>query len=128
MIGAIGYAKSINQTSDDLAQYLVKVFAPSWGKPNSGRPMDVFRSMRYNMISIPTCTYDLIDSLENKVVGRYTRWYAHAFKDNSSVYGVTLDEFERLIRAVHRGIAEYLGLRYEDGIEGEWINFSMTKK
>jgi hypothetical protein len=128
LIGGIGYAKSINQTAADLAQYFVKAFAPGWGKPNSGRPMDVFRGMRYNMISLPNCKYELIDSLEEKVVGRYSRWYVPAFKDNASLYGVSLDEFEGLIRAVQRGIAEYLGLRYEDRIEGDWVNFSMTKK
>jgi hypothetical protein len=127
-IGAIGYIKSLNRTSDDLAQYFVKVYAPTWGKPNSRSPMSVFRGMRYNFNSFPSARFELIDSLENKVTGRYERWYAPSFKDSATQYGVSLAEFEGLFRAFNRGVAEYLGLVYEDRVEGEWVNFSLTKK
>lgn len=125
---AIAHAKSLNRTSDDMGQFFAKTFAPSWGKPNSGNPMSVFRGLRYNYIAYPAAKFELLDSLESKVAGRYNRWYLPLFKDTPTQFGVSLDEFEGVWRAVNRGIAEYLGLAYEDHVQGEWVEFSLSKK
>ena len=126
---AVGYAKSVNHSADDFTQYCVKTFAPSWGKPDSVGPMRVFRGMRRNFLAEPNSKVELLDSLENKVIGRFNRSYvSRRFKDNASFYGITLDEYEGWLRGFHRGVCEYLHLKYEDKIEGEWVIFTISKK
>ena len=85
--------------------------------------------MRRNLLAFSDWKFELIDSLENKVIGKFSRPYlSRLFKDNDSFYGVTLDEYEAGFRAFNRGICEYLHLKYEDNIEGDWITFTISKK
>lgn len=126
---AIGYAKSVNHSADDFTQYSIKTIAPSWGKPDSVSPMRVFRGMRRNFLAGPDSKVELLDSLENKVIGRFNRSHvSRRFKDNASFYGITLAEYEGWLRGFYRGVCEYLQLTYEDKIDSEWVIFTISKK
>jgi len=129
LAAGIGYAKSLNHTADDFSLYCLKTFAPTWGKPDSVTPLQVLRGMRRNFLLYSDMRLEILDSLQNKVIGRFNRPYlARLFKDSPSFYGMTLNEYEGWWLAFYRRLCDYLHLMYEDKIEGEWITFTISKK
>jgi hypothetical protein len=129
LAAAIGYAKSLNHTADDFSQYCVTAFGSSWGKPDSLSPIQVLRGMRRNFLLYSHMRLEIVDSLQNKVIGRFNRPYvARLFKNNPSFYGMTLDGYEGWWRTFYRRLCDYLHLKYEDKVEAEWVTFTISKK
>ncbi|MBM4169097.1 MAG: hypothetical protein FJ215_08070 [Ignavibacteria bacterium] len=128
-VAGIGYAKSIGRTPNDFFRYCVKTFAPSWGKPDSVKPIQFLRGMQRSLLAFSDWKFELIDYREDRVTGRFSRPYvSRLFATNASFYGVTLDEYEAGLRTFHRGLCDYLHLKYEDKVERDWITFTISKK
>jgi hypothetical protein len=85
--------------------------------------------MRRNLLAWSDWKCELIDSLANKVIGRFSRAYlSRLLRNTTSFYGVTSEEYQRGLRTFNRGICKYLHLNYEEKIEGDWVTFTISKK
>lgn len=122
----LAHGKKSGQTPDDIAQFLAETFKEGWGAPNSGEAVRVFRGMYRNWMMWPGSSVDVIAATDTSVTARTSRPYVASFGTTKSLYGVTLDEYEQMMRSFNRRIAEHLGLRYTDRVESDNLVFTVS--
>ena len=124
-VAAIAYAKSMGQTAEDYGKAVVKLFTPGWGEPGSGT-LGVIGGMNRNFLLYTESEFELVDQSETSVTARSNRPWVRYFGEDEMWYGVTLEEFEKTFQVFNSGLAEYLGLGYEEWVEDDWLYLKFT--
>ena len=124
----VTYAKSRGQTVNELGQYLGKLYAPSWSRESAGQPMRVLRGFYRNWMSWPDTKLEIIESSQSSVTARMNRPYLEYFGEDGKSYDCTVEEYERAFELTHKGIADYLDLRYEQRRQGDSLIVTMSNK
>lgn len=127
IVAGIAYAKSKGQSAEEYGEFLAEVFAPGWGEPNSGS-VQIIRGVHRNWNLWPAGMLDILEISDNSVTARANRPWTTYFGEDRTWYGVTLEEFEQVFRVFNERFADYLGLRYEEQVEGEWLVITFTDK
>jgi hypothetical protein len=122
---AMTYAKSRGQTPDDYGRFLATQYAPGWGKQGSGDAVRVFRGVYRNYMSFSGGVAQPLAVSDTMVTARVRRSWVPLFGDKKVLYGTTLDEFERSMRLANEGIASYLGVRYQERVDGDWVTMTI---
>jgi hypothetical protein len=128
MVGAISYAKSMGQSAEQFGEYQMKLFAPSWGEPDTGS-LNIIRGVYYNFMMWAGSKFEIVESSDVSVTARSNRPWAMHFDGDKPWYGVTLEEVEEYIGTTIRLLAEYLGLDYKSEVKEGWLylTFGMKK-
>ena len=122
----ISFAKSVGKTAEDFGRYMVELWAPGWSA-SKGSPIRMIRGMYRNLSLNPNFKMEIFESSESEVKGRMTVNGIGNFT-GGMYYGVSLEEFMRCWGVWQEGLADYLGLVWEENFDGEWINFALTVK
>lgn len=120
---ALAYAKDRGDTVEEFAAWYTDLFDDGWGEPGSYDPVRVMRAMRMNWLGNHGAEFEILEANDEVAQGRMD-WtpVIRIFGDDEALYGVTLDEFQRLFSVFGHGIAEYHGLEYDQSVEGaDWI-------
>ena len=125
-VAGIAYAKSMGQSVEQYGEYIAKLFTPSWGEPNTGR-LSVIRGMNMNYMAWTESEFEITESSEESVTGRSNRPYVRYFGDEKSLYGVTVEEFEKCFSVFNHRLADYLGLKYKDEVKDGWLYMTFIK-
>lgn len=119
-IAGIAQAKSLGKTAEDYGRFVGDLFASSWGPPNSGVPVDIARAWIVNMGAFPNTDAQILSVTDSSATLRYRRTYAGFFANGQAVFGVTLAEYDHAFDALVGRIADYLGVRIDSRVDGEW--------
>ena len=123
----LAYAKSRGISPKEYGEFISKLMESSWGEPGSGS-VNIIRGVRRNLLIWPEAEFEVTNSSETSVSARINRPWVKHFGEDKTLYGVSLDEYEEVSSVFNRGLAEYLGLQYEDEIEGDWLSMTFTQK
>jgi hypothetical protein len=125
-VTGIAYAKSKGQSAEEYGEYCAKLYTPSWGEPNSGT-LNVIRGMNLNYMAWTESEFEITESSDEFVTGRSNRPYVKYFGDDKSLYGVTVEEFEKCFSVFNNRLADYLGLKYKDEVKDGWLYMTFSK-
>jgi hypothetical protein len=114
-------AKARGQTATDYARRLADIAAPTWGPKDSGDPIRFIRGMAFNWAAFPGQVTEIVSASDTLIVARVPRSYASVFGTAGKVYNMSLDEYERTFSTFVGDVASYLGVRYSDRIDGDWL-------
>ena len=122
----ISFAKSVGKTAEDYGKHQVELWAPGWSA-NKRSPIRMIRVTYLNSCANPNFKMEIFEASEAKVKGRMTVNGIGNFT-GGMYYGVSLDEYMSCGKVWREGLADYLGLVWEQDFDGEWINFTLSVK
>lgn len=123
---AIATAKARGVSVDDYGRELGKLFASSWGAPNTGTAVRMARSVFWNATVFAGGKGDVVNVTDTAVTFRFQRVWATYFGAQKELVGVTLDEYNRVLTVTNQELANYLGLRYSERVDGDWVVATIT--
>jgi hypothetical protein len=128
-VGAIAYAKAMGQTAEELAEFWGEMYAPGWERRRGQGPAGMLQAYHYNLASPAFAVVEVTSQSGNSITARMNRPYiTHYFGDDHEAYGVTVEEYERVVEIISQMIADYLDLKFEQRVEGDWIVFTIARK
>lgn len=118
----IRHAKDMGQSIDEFGQWWADLFDDSWGDPGSYGPVRVMRGMHRNWVSWHGGEVEVVELSDDVATARFNRTgYLEVFGEDGMLYGVSVEEFERVNELFARGIADHHGLEYEQSIDGDHV-------
>ncbi len=128
-VGAIECAKAMSQTPEELAEFWGEMYAPGWEGRRQQGPAGMLQAYHYNLASPALAVVEVIGGPGDSITARMNRPYiTHYFGDDREAYGVTVDEYERVVQIISQIIADHLDLKFEQRVEGDWIVFTIARK
>ena len=128
ILGGIKYAKLKGETAEDYGKYLGEVHAQFWNK-DKGTPAYLVSGISGNFQMLNNSQIEILRESDKSISGRMNRAWDSWVKDaKSEEYGISVDEFNRFFEEKWKAIAAYLGLEYNQRIEGDWIYFTVNEK
>lgn len=125
--GFIAFAKTKGGGPDEVGRFFFERYAPGWGPANSGTAIRVARSMLFNYATFPNSDAQLVSANDTMAVVRARRAsYASAFGPSGVMDGTTVAEYERTFSVFNKLLSEYLGLRYSERMDGDWVEWTFT--
>ncbi|MDQ3950959.1 MAG: hypothetical protein M3282_11520 [Gemmatimonadota bacterium] len=122
----IAYAKVRGQSAEDFGRFAGDAFASGWGPPNSGHAVRMARGINFNFAALSGSESQIVTASDTAASVRFKRSYVPYFGAQGQMVGVTVDEYERALWALHQRIAAHLGLRVEKRVEGDWQVITVT--
>lgn len=127
-VGAIAYAKAMGQTPEELAEFWGEMYASGWERRREQGPAGMLQAYAYNLASPALAVVEVISQSRDSITARMNRPYiTHYFGEDHEAFGVTVEEYERVVEIISQMIADYLDLTFEQRIEGEWIVFTIAR-
>jgi hypothetical protein len=127
IVGSIGYIKSLGKTAGDYGKALGEFVAPSW-KGGIGKGVSYFiQGMYRNWQIFKNFQMEILDESESSFKAKI-KGVGESYIESGSEIGATKDDLYDCWNGVLKEIADYLGLIYEQKIEGDWIVFTVTEK
>jgi len=127
-IGFIAYAKSVGQTPEQSADFMIDFAAPGWGTPGERTMASFVRGMFGNYHLYDTLEFEILSESESEIRGRMNRPYAARFGETGEAYGVTLQDFTQVMTHFYEGVAHYLGFDMTHEVNGEWVTFTVKTR
>ena len=122
----IAMAKARGVSVEDYGRDMAKLFSPSWGAPNTGTAVRMARGVLWNATVWAGGNGNLVSVSDTAVTFRFQPSWAVHFGAQKQLVGVTLDEYNRVLTLTNQGIANYLGLRYTERVDGDWVVATIT--
>ena len=124
----IGYAKSQGKTPDDFARYWMGVVSKGWAG-FKGKGPEVFCQMAYEQLATDDdYEMEILDASESVIEARRSLLQKGIVEFFGPIAGTSLEEFIRFEGKLLGGLAEFMGLEYEQHRKGDWIYFSVSEK
>ena len=121
LVTGIAHAKARGERAEDYGRFIGgERFAPTAGAPNTGYALRMARAIFRNLGAFPGSEAQIVSASDTSATVRYRRFHVQQFGQERQLFGVTLDEYDRANAAIHQRMAEYLGLRYEERVDGDW--------
>jgi hypothetical protein len=124
IFAGIAYAKSKGDTPEDFARYGVKTWGSYW------KDMDIKAYIqKWHRIFSTDFHFkmEILNAAEKSVEARMTifaRRCAETFVES----GVTEEEYIRFISTSISSMAEYLGWKCKQKLDGDWLYFTVSEK
>jgi hypothetical protein len=127
VVFGIRYSQMMGQSLEQFADALVEVYGPGWSQEME--PQDMLRAMHRNWMWQQNGVFEVLESSPEAVRFRANRAYvADYFGDDMTSYGVTVDEYERVLELFQREICAQRGMTLEWVVEGDWVNVAVRKQ
>lgn len=120
IVAGIAHAKARGESAEQYGRFLGDLFGPGWGPINTGYPIRVARATLFNFAAMPGSEAHIAEASDTSATVQYRRTHVQQFGAERQISGVTLDEYDRALRATHERIAGHLGLRYDERVDGDW--------
>ena len=125
-VGGFAFAKTRGASAEEYGRVVGDLFAPGWGQRDAGSAIRYARAIQNNLRAMAGTNVELLDVSDTLVTMRVTRGWRSLFGPSQQAYGVTLDEYETIHGTFQDRIARYLGLRYSQRIEGEYVVMTIS--
>ncbi|HUU52673.1 MAG TPA: hypothetical protein VMW92_06565 [Candidatus Heimdallarchaeota archaeon] len=124
IFAGIAYAKSKGDTPEDFARYGFK----SWGSYWKDLDIKAYIQKWHRIFSTDFhFKMEILNMTETSVEARMTI-FARRCAETFSVSGVTEEEYIRFISTSISSMAEYLGWKCRQKLEGEWLYITVSEK
>ena len=123
----IAYAKSLGKTAEDYGKFVGEKFAPSWEEAKGQGVAPLIRTWSGHWQLYKNGKFEIVSESETSVTTKFNRPYSAYFKDGD-LYGVTVNEYETFLEKIGVAIANYLGLKYEQKVEGDNLIVTISKQ
>ncbi|NOR12304.1 MAG: hypothetical protein GQ545_03530 [Candidatus Aminicenantes bacterium] len=123
----IAYAKSLGKTAEDYGKFVGEKFAPSWEGAKGQGVAPLIRTWSGHWQLYKNGKFEIVSESETSVTTKFNRPYSAYFKDGD-LYGVTVNEYETFLEKIGVAIANYLGLKYEQKVEGDNLIVTISKQ
>ncbi len=124
IFAGIAYAKSKGDTPEDFARYGIKAWGSYW------KDLDIKEYVqKWHRIFSTDFHFkmEILNTTETSVETRMTI-FAIRCAETFAVSGVTQEEYVRFISASVSSMAEYLGWKCKQQLEGDWLYLTVSKK
>lgn len=120
VVFGIRHGKMMGQSLEQTAGAMVEVYGPGWSQDMG--PLDMLRSLHRNWMWQRGAEFEVLEASEDEVRFRANRAYvASYFGDDMQAYGVTVEEYEKLLELFQSKICEQRGMVYESRVDGDWL-------
>jgi len=121
------YAEEHGDGIEEYGRWIGKQFAPGWGEEGSGTPAGLIRGWYRNAAAWQGLEFEVLEATEGIVKARSNRPWASYF-DEEDLFGLTEGEFDRLVALIYDEIANYLGLDYEQAVDGDHLVITVRRR
>ena len=112
------------RTAEDVGRDVAAIFGPGW---SGTTPMAMARAIRRNWLIWPDAEWEIQDASDTSVRFRVNRPWRSVFDEDGMLYGVREGDMSTLLRVFHEGIAERLGMTYNQTQNGDWLEVTITR-
>ena len=126
MIAGINQAKSRGNPAKNYAEFLADLYAPGW--EGITQPWGMFRAMHRNSQITPGFEMEILKESENAITFRFNRAYKSRFGDDGLSYGVSIKEYEEMLKVFYGAVATHLGFNYNQRLDGDWNVITIRNK
>ncbi len=127
LTAGISYAKSFGQKPEDYGEFLGKIFSPNWqGIKGKGLPSFI-EALSMNLQIYENFSMEILTESQTSIIVRINKYADNYIRQFASDTGVSADEYYQCKGKMWEIIAEYLGFRYEQKLEENWILITVTK-
>jgi len=120
----IAYAKSKGDTPEDFARHGIK----AWGSYWEDLDIKAYIQKWHRIFSTDFhFKMEILNATETSVEAKMTI-FARRCAETFAVSGVTEEEYIRFISTSISSMAEYLGWKCEQKLEGEWLYITVSEK
>jgi hypothetical protein len=123
----IVYAKSLGKTAKDYGKFVGEQVIPNWAGRKGQGPAPFLQALSIRSQIYQKGTFEIVSETETSFTVKMNRPYVDYFYAGE-LYGVTLDEYEAFFEQMAVTITDYLGLKYEQKVEGEYLIAAITEK
>jgi hypothetical protein len=71
---------------------------------------------------------EILKESENAITFRFNRAYKSRFGDDGLSYGVSIKEYEEMLKVFHGAVATHLGFNYNQRLDGDWNVITIRNK
>jgi len=126
-IVSIAYAKSMGKTPEDYGKFIGELTAFFWADIKGKGPVP-FVQYWYRFLQTDRYSKMEILSVSKTSVKAKMTLYGETHIKALVDLGVTVEEYASYYGKYREILADYLGLEYEQKLEGHWIVFTVTEK
>ena len=123
----IAHAKSLGKTAEDYGKFVGEQVVPNWAGRKGQGSAPFIQAMNIRMQIYQKGTFEIVSEAETSITVKMNRPYSGYFYAGE-LYGVMLDEYEAFQEQVAIAITDYLGMKYKQKVEGEYLIVSLTLK
>ena len=127
MVQLISLGKEKGMTIEEIGTWMGEFYAPGWGEPPR-EPSSMIVSFHRNHMTSPNGIVEVLEITESSASARFNAPHRAVFGDDMVRYGITVEEYEKVMVGFAEVIAERLELEVEQRVEGEWMYLKFTKK
>ena len=127
LAAGINFAKSKKVIPAEFGKYVGKLHAEGWQTKDQDHLKYFMNGYESNMNLFKNFHMEIIEKSDTFVKAK-TKLNWTGFANDEDWYGVNSAQMNDWLEQVWMAIADHLGLEYKQAIDGDWIEFTVTKK
>jgi hypothetical protein len=127
VVSGIAYAKAKGESPEAYGTFAGEVAAPSWEEVKGEGPRALVEGIAWNKQQFHNFQIEILSESETAIEARMKGFGEDDVREWPEP-GVTVDDYARFFEKKWEAIADYLGLEYEQEVEGEWTVFTVADK
>ena len=127
MIMGISYAKSLGKTPEEFAEHSAESVIPAYQFLRGKRPFEMIDIMNRVQQTDKNFVLEITESSDSTVRGRMNLFGINNIKAARGTGGVSEDDCYRFYNKFVQALSAGIGLIYKYDINGEWIEFKLSK-
>jgi len=124
IVCGITYAKSHGQTAEDFGKWAGQIAAPYWEEEKSKGLRGLVEGISYNKQQFHGFTMEILDESATSIRARMKCFGEDLVRKRNPE--ISVDEYIRFFDRKWAAIADYMGLKYAQHKEGEWLIFTVS--
>jgi hypothetical protein len=123
----ISYAKSHGGSAEDFGTWAGQVAAPSWDEEKTKGPRGLVEGIASNNQLFQNFEIEILNESEMMIRARM-KGFGENLVRRRPRHEITVDEYIQFFNRKWIAIADYMGLEYNQKLEGDWVIFIVTGK
>lgn len=126
VVSGIAYAKSRGGSPEDYGTFAGQVAAPSWKEDAVKGPLALVAGISENKQQFRDFQLEILHVSEATIQARMKGFGENDVR-NRPRHEITANDYIRFFGSKWQVIAESMGLRYQQQVEGDWTVFTVTQ-
>jgi hypothetical protein len=127
IVCGITFAKANGFTPEEYGTHTGEVAAPGWGQRHKGEVAYLVRGISRNKQQFSNFQMEILSESDTAIKAKM-KGFGEIKIGNRLRHEISSEDYIRFFGKKWEVIADHLELVYEQEIEGEWLNFTVSKK
>jgi hypothetical protein len=127
IVCGITYAKAHGETAEDFGTWTGKIASPYWEEEKNQGPRGLVQGIAYNKQQFQNFDIEILNETRVAIRARM-KGFGEDLIRRRSEHEITVDEYIQFFNKKWIVIADYMGLEYNQQVEGDWVIFTVTVK